>query len=180
MPILPNPQSEYSKEMARWEQRPSEYTIGSQPGNPFRFQFFPAMVYKADRLPGSGKWACSAPAPSRFAFTNDNEWARACQEADAFTVSCQKIVNNEEEHKRALESGEGWRNSPKEALEWRERLEKQIGDAAAERNFRDRNMSEKALAEVEKAEAEHFGHLPEIPEQPRRRRGRSPKSESEG
>lgn len=45
---------------------------------------------------------------------------------------------------------------------------------AAERNYRDRNMSENALAESSAAEQESSRHLGEIPETPIRRRGRKP------
>lgn len=178
MPVLFNPNSEFAKEMAKWEQFPSQWTAGGlQPGNPPRgVRPYPRMLYCAHRNP-SGQWAVSMDPPSRFGFRDENEWDRACQDAQRFTESCQKIVPNEEEHRKARESGEGWRDHPKEAMEFREALEKAIGDAAAERNWRDRNMGEKAKAESAAAEAEHFGHLPEIPEQPVvKRRGRPRKN----
>lgn len=176
MSILYNPNSEFAKEMAKWEQFPSEWTAGGlKPGNPYVFRAYPKMLYCARRTP-SGQWAVALGPPSRFGFHDENEWDRACQEAQRFTESCQKTVANEAEHKKALESGEGWRDDPKAAMEFREALEKAVGDAAAERNWRDRNMGEKAKAESAAAEAEHFGHLPEIPEQPVKRRGRPRKN----
>jgi hypothetical protein len=168
MAILHNPESPYVKEMAKWEQFPSEYTLGGlKPGNPYTFRPYPKMLYMA-RQTRSGKWAVSDELPSRFGFPDDQSWDRACQEVAKFNESCYRVVNDEAEDKRAHE--EGWRDNPKMAMEWRESLEKAIGDAAAERNFRDRNMGEKAKAEAAKAEAEHFGHLAEIPEKPRRRK----------
>jgi hypothetical protein len=156
--------------MAKWEQRPSEYTLGGlKPGRPFKFEAYPRMMYQA-RQANNGKWLVSMEMPSRFGFPDDNSWDRACLEATRFSEACQRIVNDEAEHKRARD--EGWRDNPKEAMEFREALEKAVGDAAAERNFRDRNMSEKAKEESAAAEAEHFGHLPEIPEKPRRGRPR--------
>ena len=170
MPILHNPQSNFTKEMAAWEQRPSEYTIGGlKPGRPFKFEAFPRMMYLAHQT-NNGKWMVSMEQPSRFGFPDDNSWDRACQEALRFNEGCQRVVNDEAEYKRAKD--EGWRETPKDAMEFREALEKAIGDAAAERNYRDRNMGEKAKEEVAAAEAEHFGHLAEIPEKPRRGRPR--------
>jgi len=172
MPILYNPNSAYAKEMAKWEQFPSEWTIGGlKPGNPPTRRPYPRMLYKASQT-SSGKWATSLAPPSRFGFRDENEWDRACQEAHRFNESNQKIVANEAEHRKAEESGEGWRDSQKEAMEFREALESAIGRAAAERNWQDRNMGEKAKAESAAAEAEHFGHLPEIKEKPRRGRPR--------
>lgn len=49
--------------------------------------------------------------------------------------------------------------------------------AAAERNFSDRHVSEKARAEIHAAEQASSRHLGEIPEQPIKRRGRKPKAQ---
>lgn len=165
MAILINPESESAKELARWEQHQSQYTIGGlKPGNPYVYREFPKMMYLARQIPGNGKWATSQEAPAFFGFRDQNEWDRACQQAMQFTTSCQRTVNDDRERERAR--NEGWRDTPQEAVEFREALDKAIGDAAAERNYRDKSMSEKALAESAAAEAEHFGHLPEIPEKP--------------
>ena len=168
--IIANPQSPYLQEMAKWEQRPTEWTLGGlKPGRPYVFEAYPKMLYMARQTP-SGKWSTQLEQPSQFGFHDMNEWDRACQHAGRFTESCQRTVRDETEHKRARE--EGWRDNPAEAMEFRNALEAAIGEAAAERNFKDRSMSEKAKAESAKAEAEHFGHLPEVPEA--KRRGRRP------
>ena len=170
MPQLHNPESEFVKEMAKWEQRPSEYTVGGlRPGRPFTGEIYPRMMYMAHQG-SNGKWAVSGEQPSRFLFPDDNSWDRACQEAIRFSESCQRIVYDESEYRKARD--DGWRDNPTEAMEFRDSLEKAISTAAAERNYRDRNMSENAKAEVAAAEAEHFGHLPEIPEKPKRGRPR--------
>lgn len=171
---LVNPESPHTKEMVKWEQFPSRWTQGAAPGNPWKFRAYPAMLYQARQLP-NGKWAVADTPPQFFGFRDAQEWDRACQQTARFNESCQRTVQNEAEHARARE--EGWRDTPQEAMEFREKLDKMIGDAAAERNARDRNMSEKALAESARAEAEHFGHLPEIPEQPTKKRGRKPKAQ---
>jgi len=171
MAILHNPESNFTKEMAKWEQLPSEYTIGGlKPGNPYKFRPFPAMMYQARQQPGSGKWATTMDVPSQFGFRDVSEWDRACQEAARFNESCQRTVMDADEAKRATD--EGWRPTPGEAMAFRDSLEKAISEAAAERNWRDRNVSEKAKEEVAVAEASNFGHLAEIPEKPKARRGK--------
>jgi hypothetical protein len=153
MPVLENPNSEYNKELAKWN-APRPKTL------------FPQMLYKAQRTPGSGKWATSMEAPSRFGFPDDVSWDRACQEAVRFAETCQRIVQDETERSRAME--DGWRPSPSLAVEAMQEKDKVIGDEAAQRAYRDRNMSEKAQAEVEQFEASSFGHQPEIPEKKKR------------
>ena len=162
--IISNPQSPYLQEMAKWEMRPSEWTLGGlKPGRPDVYQAYPKMLYMARQTP-SGKWQTHLEAPAQFGFHDMNEWDRACQAAAKFTESCQRTVQDESEHKRARE--EGWRDHPTEAMEFRNALESAVGKAAAERNWQDRRMSEKAKAESTAAEAEHFGHLGEIPAKP--------------
>jgi hypothetical protein len=159
---LVNPESEETKEMAKWEQFPSKWTLGSAPGNPWTMRAYPWMLYKAKQLP-NGKWSVAEEPPAYFGYRDAQEWDRACQGAAAFTASCQRTVNSEAEHQKAR--AEGWRDNPTEAMELVEVLNTGLSDAAAERNYQDRNMSEKAKAEVAKVEADHFGHLGEIPEQ---------------
>jgi hypothetical protein len=151
------------KELSKWEQ-------------PYVYRPYPKMMYKAQHLPGSGRFATAADQPAYYGFRDGAEWDRACQAAESFTRSCQKIVNDEKEHKDALNSREGWRNTPQEAVEFAEARWKTEGNEAGERNYRDRNMSDKAKAESEAAEKAHFGHLPEIPE--KKRRGRARKSDA--
>ena len=174
MAILRNPESPHTKAMAEWEMYPSEWTIGGlRPGRPYQYRPYPKLLYKAQRIPGNGKWSVAMDEPTFHGFTDSNEWERACQYAQRFTASCQRIVGDEAEHKRAKE--DGWRDSPKESLEFCDALDKAVGDAAAERNYRDRNMGAKAKAESKEFEAATFGHQPEIPEKPIKRRGRHKK-----
>jgi len=163
------------KEEAKWEQFERDVPRGLKPGNPYTHRPYPWMLYKAAQMP-NGKWAIAMERPLFFGFRDANEWQRACEMADKFTFDCQRTVQTAEEHARARE--EGWRDTPGEAMEFRAALDKAIGDGAAVRNYEDRNMSEKAKAERDAAEAEHFGHLGEIPEKPIRRRGRPPKKQA--
>lgn len=155
--------------MAKWEMIPSEWTAGGlKPGNPYRKgneygkpgAEYPKMLYQAKQLP-NGKWATAMIPPPFIGFRDQNEWDRAVQAALLFTSSCYRIVDNEAQHARARD--EGWRDGPDEAMQFRDALEKAVGEAAAERNYRDKNMSPAAKAEVAQAESEHFGHLADIP-----------------
>src|SRR5258706_3644825 len=98
--ILVNTDSEYAKELAKHEQHQTIYTMGGlRPGNPYVYRRWPAMMYKAQQIPGNGKWAVSQPPPSNFGFHDMAEWDRACQSAAHFTTSCQMTVGSEDEHK---------------------------------------------------------------------------------
>ncbi len=142
---------------------------------PYQYEHFPLMLYRVQRRPDNQKWSHFQEHPSRFAYTIPEQYDFACRAADAFTQSCQLIVRNEEELKRAVDSGLGWCETPDKAMEWRQKLEDQVAEAAAVRTYQDRNMSEKAKAEVAEAEAAApFIHLDAIPEKPIRRRGRRP------
>jgi len=122
---------------------------------PYTHQPFPKMLYRA-KMDGS---RITLKDPS-------GEIAQGCT----------LVVDSEAELRRAKD--EGWREGPSEAIEFQLSLQKAVSNAAAERNFEDRNMSEKAKAESAAAEADADGHLGEIPEQPRRRRGRPRKNKA--
>lgn len=181
--ILKNPNSQEFKDKAAWEMFDTEYTSrthGVPPGKPYQFRPYPMMLIKAQRIPAgfpnAGKYATQILEPAYFGFRTENEWERACEFARNWTKGCQRVVADEREHKQALESGEGWRDSSKEALAHAAELEQMVSTAAAERYYQDRNMSEKAKAESEKHESEHeFGHVPVIPEAPIKRRPGRPK-----
>lgn len=162
-------------ELAKFEQFPSQITAvaGKPPGNPWKFRPYPRMLYMARQHPSNGKWTLCLERPERYNFPTENQWDMAMEQYRQFAASCIRMVQNEQEHKAARL--DGWRDSSKEALEFREQEFKAQGQEAAERAYRDRNMSEAAQAEVAKAEAEHFGHLPNIPEKPKRKYTRKAK-----
>lgn len=159
-------------EQAKWEQFDRDVPRGLKPGNPWVFRQFPMMLYRADRIPGSGKWATSMSAPRFFGFRDENEWQRALEMAEVFNRGCQRIVHNEAELKEAMEDGTGWRPTHAEAMEFRNKLEDMVAEAAANRAYNDKNMSEKAKAEAAAFEAANFGHQAEIPEKPLPRKGK--------
>lgn len=169
---LRNPESQHVKEMAKWEMYPSEWTIGGQPGNPYvkgnaygkPGSEYPKMLYIARQVPGSGRPSTAMEKPSRYAFTNDAEWQRACEATQAFAESCQKVVHSEDEELKAR--GQGYRPTHDEAVALFHAAHKERGDIAAALAYEDRNISDKAKAEKEKFEADNFDHQPEIPAKP--------------
>jgi len=169
------PGSNYAKEMAKFEQFPSKY--GETPGNPYTYRPFPKMVYKADIY--QGKVVCMAAPPDPIAFQNPSDCQRAEEHALRFNQKCQRTVNDDRELQIAMETG--FRESPAEAITYLEGRMRSEANAAAERNWEDRNMSEKAKVEaavaVKKAFDEEGSHLPAVPETPiKRRRGRPRKN----
>lgn len=164
--------SEATKEYAKFEQLERDVPRGLRPGNPYVKREYPAMLYQARQMP-NGKYAVAMQAPAYSQLHRDmNEWARDCMFAESFTASCQRVVASREEHMRARE--DGWRDDPAEAMLAREALDKAVSDAAAERNWTDRNMGEKAKAEAEafekqKSAAGIMGHTPEVPDAKKRK-----------
>lgn len=169
---LVNPESPETKEMVKWEQFPSKWTLGAAPGNPYQYRPFPAMVYRAHQIPaphlGAGKLAVSLGEPEFYGFRDQQEWERARESAARFTTSCQRIVNDEAELSRAME--DGWRPTPGEALAHAEARANVISHETHKRQSADSAMSEGARAEAEQFERENFGHQPEIPTAAARKR----------
>lgn len=133
-------QSAYAREMRKWNK-------------PYRFERYPAMVYKAKKRPTGGPFICVDPFD------------------EAFTRECQRVVQVEAEYEQAV--AEGWRDSPQEAIDHALALERAVSDAAAHRNWEDRNMGERAKAEAAAVESATDGHVAEVPEALRRRGRRS-------
>ena len=142
----------YAKEMVKWQK-------------PYRFEKYPQMLFKAQLQPMSGKHEVLL---ARDIISADK--TVVLLSAEAFNASCQLVVNDESEFKRAIE--EGWRESPKAAQEHYEALQNSIAEAAAFRAAEDSRMSQKAQAEARKADESTSQHVAEIPEQPKRRGGR--------
>ena len=163
--------SQRAKDLAEWEQHDTLTCrlAGKSPGRPYVYRPFPKMLFKATQIPpgnaGAGKFAVFMPIPRRSPMETEQVWALAVSFAEEFTKANQCEVRDENELKARLESGEGWAEGPQEALAVQEVYAKAISDAAAERNWQDRRMSEKAKAESLAVESEHFGHLGEIKEQ---------------
>lgn len=165
------PGSNLQKENEKWEQFPGKW--GSNPGNPYRYQPFPKMLYRADKF--QGVVVCMAAPPDPMEYANPGEYTRKEEQARRFNESCQKIVKSEAEMAVAMESG--WRETPEDAVAWVKARDAAHMERAANRAYTDRNLSEKAQAEVAKAiEAADGDPLAEVPEQPKRRRGRPRKN----
>lgn len=163
MAILIDTDSEESKERRKFEQF---YTELGPPGNPWKMRPFPCMMYYARRVPGdlpnAGKFATGCEIPARHMFLHDDSWQRAVSAAQAFADSCLQVANDEAERRRLM--ADGWAESSALAIEAAEARERAISDAAAERHFSDRKMSEKAQAEALEHDRSTFEHQPVIPQ----------------
>ena len=152
MAIVITPESEYGKELARWQRKPN-YNPDA-PENQF-----PRMMYMANRRP-DGVISVNE--------TTDAPFANLMDAHQNFNRRCQRIVKSEAEMIVALE--QGWRKSQKEALERFESKESLKADAAAHRAYEDRSMGDKAKAEAARAEAETSEHVAEVAEAPKQKR----------
>lgn len=147
------------REHSKWEQFPSKYTVGTSPGNPYTYRPFPKMLYRADRY--NGQIVCMGAPPDPSEFKDPREAERAEEHARRFTEKCQLIVRDEAELSRAMESG--WRETPQEAVEHVLARDRVVAQETAERQYQDRNMSERARREADLVVAESGGeHQPEI------------------
>ncbi len=169
--IVVIPGSNYANEMQRFEQFSSKY--GNEPGNPYVYRPFPKMVYKAEEW--RGKVACMAAPPDSAEFSNPAEFQRTEELARKYTERCCRIVQDEAEYLRA--KADGWRDDPMAAVEAGLERRRSLANAAAQRNYDDRNMGELARREAAATIAAAGGeHQPEIHAQAVRRRGRPRKN----
>jgi len=149
MPVLHAPESQYAKEMRKWEAHHTQY---GPPGRPFVHREFPKMLYLAGR--------------------NDK----------GKIVLIDRQVARDEDEERNLKS-RGFVFGPDKAIAACEAAEVEIAKLAAERNFLERRMSEKAQAEAARVnDAAGARHVPVVPETPiptHRKRGRKPKAVAE-
>ena len=154
------PGSAFLQEVSKFEQFDSKFTMGTNgPGNRYVYRPYPKMLYKAHKYNGTP--ACMAAPPDPYEKWRDHtELIRAQEAAQRFNESCQMIVRSKEEHERY--EREGWRESPQEALDYIHALDKAVSTAAAHRAYEDRNVSERAKAELKAAHDEVGGmHVPE-------------------
>ena len=157
--IVWSPASPYVKEMRKWEQFPSEWTVKSRPGNPYVFREFPKMLYKAQRQPNQ-QVACLLPYPDPYEFDRADLYQQEVLRRESFNRSCTKVVGNESEERIA--KGQGWANSALAAMELHEAAEQAIGNAAAETAYQARRMSEQAREEYTHAEASTHQHVTDV------------------
>lgn len=160
--ILIVPGSNFVKEVSKFEQFHTKFTMGTQPGNPYRYRPFPKMLYRAQRLNGSP--TCFAPPVDPLNYRDPREAERAELQAQRFNETCQMVVKDEVEMSRAMESN--WRESPQEAVEALIARDKGVVDEWAHREHTDKHMSPMAKREIAAAkEAVEGEPTPEIPSQ---------------
>lgn len=175
MGIQRSSESEYEREMARWN-TPRNREVPGQPGvygfGPVGIEKYPQMLYKAFR-DDNGQIKCMEPPPPLHMYLSMPEYQRAEAIAKAFTDKCQTTVRSDGEYEKAR--SEGWRDTVALALEHAHALEREIADAAAEEQYRVRKMSPKAQAELAQANAETDAHVVEVPV-PKKKPGRPAKA----
>lgn len=164
--------SAYDKELQKWEQFPTYTAEGVAPaGNPYVYRPYPAMLYKAFKR-ANGQYKCMDTEPLNLALYAGNVAAMLAAEAqqEAFNRSCYVTVQSEAE--KDAKWAQGWRESPKAALEYAEALEQEIAQAAAEVNFGVARMSEQARKEHADADAATSEHVVDIVGSGAKKRGR--------
>ena len=161
------PGSRLLTELAKHEQHPSRFTVGTAgPGNPYKFRMYPKMVFRAEHI--KGKAYCMAPPLERMDYRDQRQYEHMEEANRKFTERCQRIVKDEAEHRRAAE--DGWCDGPQEAVEYLEARDLARSTATAERLHEDRSMSPAAQAEAAaQTEAAGGAHQPVIHAKPRRR-----------
>ena len=171
MGVLISPDSTTGKMLRRWD-TPKHRLVDPDalPGDPFYnvygerpsgYEAYPKMLYRAIPHPRSGKTESYQGPPDPFFYPTQPEYDRAVQETEQFNKRCTLVVQNESQHRRA--HADGWRDSIADAFEQAEKEARAIGNLAAERNYTDQRMSERARAEMAAAEAETHEHLPTLP-----------------
>lgn len=161
-------ESQLGKELLKWE-RPYDYDPNKHP--------YPKMVYRAAHRP-DGRRSVIEVQDSLFPVNGERGQIVVAGAAEQWSRRNQLTVNDESEHRKALEAG--WRNTPQEAMEFCEARDNIVSNLTAERHYTDARMSEPAQREAEAADlAAGLKHVPSIPEQPKKRRGRPPKVKTE-
>jgi hypothetical protein len=143
MPIQWTPESEYVKELAKWEIRPTALVSAEMIqalGRPLvpPFQEYPKALYRA-------KAATGGPTINGY------------------------IVAQDEAHERRL-LGQGWSLSQEAAIEAVLAHDTAVAQAAAERAFVERRMSDRARAEARAADEATPAHVPVVPVTPIKKR----------
>lgn len=168
MGVLITSESEWGKELAKWEQFPNKPYIGEAgPGNPYVYREYPRMLYRAQRMP-NGKVSCGEAPPHPHYFADPQAYDRELGMIESFNRSCYRLAKDESEE--AVLKGQGWCRSQQEALAAFEREQQAIGNAAAEAAYAVARMSDKAQAEHAAAEASTEHHVVDVV--PARKRGR--------
>jgi len=154
MAIVHNPDSDYAREVEKWNQPTTNGGFGAA-----RFEEYPLMVFKAFKRE-NGRVMCGDP----LATVGDAE-------GEAFSRSCQLIVRSNDERDRAM--ADGWSVAPDEAVKKFEHDMQSIAEVTAQRHFADQGLSDLAKAEATQADAATHEQVPAVPITPvKRKRGR--------
>jgi hypothetical protein len=158
MGIVYNPDSDYARELQKWNEPTTNGGFGAA-----RFEEYPLMVFKAFKR-DNGRVMCGDP----LATVGDAE-------GEAFSRSCQLIVRNNDERDRAM--ADGWSGAPDEAVKKFEHDMRLIAEVTAQRHFADQGLSDLAKAEATQADAATHEQVPAVPVTPiKRKRGRPRKT----
>jgi len=114
----------------------SETTAFGPAGRPFVYAEYPLMLYRAKRRPEGGK-----------------------------DPILEQFIVEDEQQERNMQS-RGWVRGPDNAIKALEQSEHGLAQAAAERAYQDRLMSDRAKAEaaaVDETTIQHLGSIPETP-----------------
>lgn len=135
----------------------------------YQFKPYPREMYSPDYPACREELARAQRIPARGVDTADRDAAVLLAERELrLTV---KAVHTDEQEAEAKNLG--WSNTPDEAKAEKERRDRGTARSAAEANYDDRHLGEKARTEREAIDADHDGHLIEVPETakpgPRRR-----------
>jgi len=154
MAIVHNPDSDYAREVEKWNQPTNNGGFGAA-----RFEEYPLMLFKAFKRE-NGRVMCGDP----LATVGDAE-------GEAFSRSCQLIVRNNDERDRAM--ADGWSVAPDKAVKKFEHDMRLIAEVTAQRHFADQGLSDLAKAEATQADAATHEQVPAVPITPvKRKRGR--------
>ncbi len=132
MGLVINPDSEYAKELAKWNTPKRDGGFG-----PDGYEPYPRMIYRAIARQGKAE----------VGDVRDEQ----------FSAACQLIVRSPAEFDRAI--ADGWRATPTEALAHADALQVAMATAAAEAAFAAQRMTPKAQAERAKLEAATDKHV---------------------
>lgn len=159
MPVKIEPGTDLARQLAKFEQFPTAYTTDEDPpGNPYVFRPYPKLLYKAITR-SDGRAVCMEPQPVPRG-GGDQAEAQFQYELllwERHTQACCKRVQSADEERQA--QGDGWRATPKEALDHHEALQQDIAKAAAESAYAAQRMTSKAQAERTKLEQTSSGHV---------------------
>jgi len=112
-----------------------------EPERPFVFREYPLMLYRAKRKPEGGK-----------------------------DPILEQVIVEDDQQERNMHS-RGWVRGPDHAIKVLEESERGLAQAAAERAYQDRLMSDRAKAEAAAIDETTISHLGEVPITPIHKKG---------